>query len=618
MKYFLILFALISFFITAPILSAEENDQNNLPIGLTEDELLRLDEIGIAHKATMAPGGILRNPAEWEPSEGVIIRWPLGISYSLIAEMSEDVMVTTIVGSSSQETTARNSYAANGVNMSNTQFIIAATNSIWTRDYGPWFIFEDEQLAIVDHIYNRPRPLDDVIPQTIGSLWGLTVYGMDLIHTGGNHMSDGLGRSFSTRLVYDENPSLSSAAVDSIMKAYLGNDYTVLAYIESGGIHHIDCWAKLLNPGTILVKDVPPSNPSYALLNARAAYLSQQISPWGRPYNIVRVYCPTGTAYTNSLILNNKVFVPIFGNSYDDDAIQTYQDAMPGYEILGFTGSWLDDDAIHCRTMGVPDRYMLSIKHVPLPVRVSAAGSILVGTKIAACSGEALIEDSLKIYYSLNDRPFISVPMSIADKSDSIVGYIPIQAPGTSIKYIIRAADQSGRVENHPYIGMTWPHETVVNYPPEILGADTIYAWSGESFKYYPTIDDPDDSAHMISYIGLPAWLTVHNDTLTGIAPAECPYVSFDVACSDGIDATQKSVVIRVYTCGDATGEGSVDLLDILYLIANIYNVPPGPDPEPYAIGDVNSDGNINLLDILYLIDYLYGDPPGDAPECSN
>jgi agmatine/peptidylarginine deiminase len=618
MKYFLILLVLISFFVTAPILSAEENDQNNLPIGLTEDELLRLDEIGIAHKATMAPGGILRNPAEWEPSEGVIIRWPLGISYSLIAEMSEDVMVTTIVGSSSQETTARNSYAANGVNMSNTQFIIAATNSIWTRDYGPWFIFEDEQLAIVDHIYNRPRPLDDVIPQTIGSLWGLTVYGMNLIHTGGNHMSDGLGRSFSTRLVYDENPSLSSTAVDSIMKAYLGNDYTVLAYIESGGIHHIDCWAKLLNPGTILVKDVSPSNPSYALLNARAAYLSQQISPWGRPYNIVRVYCPNGTAYTNSLILNNKVFVPIFGDSYDDDAIQTYQDAMPGYEILGFTGSWLDDDAIHCRTMGVPDRYMLDIKHVPLPVRVSAAESILVGTKITACSGEALIEDSLKIYYSLNDRPFISVPMSIVGKSDSVTGYIPIQAPGTSIKYIIRAADQSGRVENHPYIGMTWPHETVVNYPPEILGADTIYAWSGESFKYYPSIDDPDDTEHIISYSGMPIWLTVHNDTLTGTVPAESPSFSFNVACSDGIDATQKSMVIRVYTCGDATGEGSVDLLDILYLIANIYNVPPGPDPEPYAIGDVNSDGNINLLDILYLIDYLYGDPPGDAPECSN
>ena len=55
------------------------------------------------------------------------------------------------------------------------------------------------------------------------------------------------------------------------------------------------------------------------------------MSPWGRPYTVVRVYCPYGTAYTNSTILNDKVLVPIFGSSWDDDAIQTYQDAMPGY-----------------------------------------------------------------------------------------------------------------------------------------------------------------------------------------------------------------------------------------------------------------------------------------------
>ena len=82
---------------------------------------------------------------------------------ALIAEMSEDVEVTTIVPNASSETSARNAYISGGVNMDNVQFIRASTNSIWTRDYGPWFIFEGDKLAIVDHIYNRPRPLDDVI-----------------------------------------------------------------------------------------------------------------------------------------------------------------------------------------------------------------------------------------------------------------------------------------------------------------------------------------------------------------------------------------------------------------------------------------------------------------------
>ncbi|MCK4301809.1 MAG: agmatine deiminase family protein, partial [candidate division Zixibacteria bacterium] len=337
------LFAVVVLLLALPSGLPADDDpaENFLPIGLTEEELLRLDEIGISHVGTAPPSGVVRNPAEWEPSQGVIIRYPLGLPYYLIAEMSEDLVVTTIVSSRSQQSTVSSYYAANGVNMANTDFIIAPTNSIWTRDYGPWFIFEEDgRMAIVDHIYNRPRPYDDLIPGVIGSQWGLNVYGMDLVHTGGNHMSDGLGMSMSTYLVYSENSNKTNDQVDSIMQVYLGNDYTVLYFIETGGIHHIDCWAKFLNPTTVLVKDVSPSDASYELLNSRADQLAQQISAWGQPYTVVRIYCPYPTAYTNSIILNDKVLVPLFNSVYDDDALQTYRDAMPGYEVLGFYGSW--------------------------------------------------------------------------------------------------------------------------------------------------------------------------------------------------------------------------------------------------------------------------------------
>jgi hypothetical protein len=166
---------IIAFLIIGSAFADDQVEEDFLPIGLTEEELLRLDEIGINHVITEIPEGEISNPAEWERSEGVIIRWPLGISISLVAEMSEDVMVTTIVGSTSQRDQAINSYTSGGVNMSNTQFIIAPTNSIWTRDYGPWFIFADNEIGIVDHIYNRPRPLDDLIPQVIGSEWSIGV-----------------------------------------------------------------------------------------------------------------------------------------------------------------------------------------------------------------------------------------------------------------------------------------------------------------------------------------------------------------------------------------------------------------------------------------------------------
>ncbi len=37
----------------------------------------------------------------------------------------------------------------------------------------------------------------------------------------------------------------------------------------------------------------------------------------------------------NSLILNGKVYVPQTGSQYDDEAIAVYQEALPGYEIIG-------------------------------------------------------------------------------------------------------------------------------------------------------------------------------------------------------------------------------------------------------------------------------------------
>jgi agmatine/peptidylarginine deiminase len=440
------------------LISAESSERDSLPIHLTEEERQRLHEIGRAHRITAPPTGAVRNPGEWEPSEGVLIRYPLGIPLSLVAEMSEDVMVTTIVSGPAQEADAAKDYVAAGVNMANTGFIHAPTNTIYTRDYGPWFIFESGNLAISDHIYNRPRPSDDVIPQVVGAEWGLPVYGMDLITAGGNHMSNGLGTSMSTELVYEENPDKTPAEVAQIMLEFLGNDFTVLDYIQSGGIHHIDCWAKFLSPSTIVVKDVAPGDPTHDELDARAAFLSQQISPWGMPYNVVRIYCPSGTYYTNSLILNDKVLVPLFGVGEDSVALQTYQDDMPGYEVLGYTGSWYSEDALHCRTMGVPDRGMLFIDHVPFSSEQITYGDYEITTTITTSSGEPLLPDELDIHYSVDGGLWQSVPLAAAGGPDDYSGFIPAQAEDAVVSYYLQAADDSGRVEMHPYIGSPWAH----------------------------------------------------------------------------------------------------------------------------------------------------------------
>ena len=610
---------------TVAFAGSDQPAEDFLPIGLTDDEMSRLDEIGKNHRNTRAPAGQVRNPAEWEPSEGVIIRWPLGISVSLVAEMSEGLMVTTIVASSLEENDASSAYTSGGVNMVNTQFLIAPTNSIWTRDYGPWFVFEDEQLAIVDHIYNRPRPYDDVIPQVIGSEWGFDVYGMDLVHTGGNHMSDGFGMSMSTGLVYSENPGKTPSEVDSIMLAYLGNNYTVLDYVEHGGIHHIDCWAKFLNPTTILVKDAPVGSYSHNLLNERADYLSQQLSPWDRPYTVVRIYCPYGTAYTNSIILNGKVLVPMFGDGFDSIAIETYQDAMPGYEILGFTGSFYDHDAIHCRTMGVPDRDMLFIHHVPL---TGLAGDpdtdYLIAAAIADYSLSGLIAESLKICYSVDDGPWEHVPLAAAAQPDSFYGYIPGQPAGSDISYYLEAADSSGRVETHPYIGQLWAHAftvTGLRAPSEpflvcpacdsglpLLDMLPVFVWT-ESYD-----PDPLDTVRYRLELSLDSGFTsvVTFDSLMTPAYQTLDSLEFgtrywwQVTAYDrtGLSSASETCDFWTWTLGDIDHTHGVDIADLQLLIDNQFISLAPIDPP--RLGDVNGDCTIDVGDVQRMVDHLF------------
>lgn len=66
------------------------------------------------------------------------------------------------------------------------------------------------------------------------------------------------------------------------------------------------------------------------------------------------------------------------------------------------------------------------------------------------------------------------------------------------------------------------------------------------------------------------------------------------------------------YLCGDANGNGSINLLDILYIINYLYK--SGLAPISMEKADINGDGNVNILDITYFIQYLY--KAGPALQC--
>ena len=338
-----------------------------LPIGLTDEERLRLDEINLMARSTDPPVGPLRNVSEFERMQGVLIRYPFGISNAIIAEISEDVKVYCLV-SSSLETAAYNSMNNSGVNMNNVEFILGQTDSYWTRDYGPWWVVDGQKnMSVVDFTYNRPRPNDNNAPLKVSNHLGVPYYSANFVSTGGNYMTDGFGVSAATHIAYTENdecntnnqtsvPLAPCTYVDNIMQEYYGiNTYHVVADPNNEYIDHIDCWAKFLSPNRILIREVPTSHSQYQEIEEVATYFSSILTYDGSPWQVFRVNTPNDQPYTNSLILNNKIFVPVMNSSWDDDALVVYESAMPNHEILPFIGSWESTDALHCRVKGIPD-----------------------------------------------------------------------------------------------------------------------------------------------------------------------------------------------------------------------------------------------------------------------
>ena len=148
------------------------------------------------------------------------------------------------------------------------------------------------------------------------------------------------------------------------------------------------------------------------------------------------------------------------------------------------------------------------------------------------------------------------------------------------------------------------------NQPPVITdSAGERIVRNGTTFVYYPTISDPDDSIHVISYLSYPHWCIIQNDSIVGVAPDSNFLESLKVVVRDYCNADTLSFMVRTYLCGDCNADGVINSADVVYLINYLFI--GGPAPELLEAGDVNCDGTINASDVVYLINYLYiGGPP--------
>ena len=114
---------------------------------LSEEEMNQPFDATRDFYVTDPPEGPVRNVAEYDQMQAVLVRYPFGIPIELVREMAEDIEVVTLVANASQQQTVLSQYENANVNTDNCSFLIAPTDSYWTRDYGPWFVFDGNDAA---------------------------------------------------------------------------------------------------------------------------------------------------------------------------------------------------------------------------------------------------------------------------------------------------------------------------------------------------------------------------------------------------------------------------------------------------------------------------------------
>lgn len=76
--------------------------------------------------------------------------------------------------------------------------------------------------------------------------------------------------------------------------------------------------------------------------------------------------------------------------------------------------------------------------------------------------------------------------------------------------------------------------------------------------------------------------------------------------------APNQFMTITESLCGDANGDGNINVGDAVYVISYIFR--GGPAPQPPVAGDANCDGKVNVGDAVYVISYIF--KGGPAPCC--
>lgn len=334
-------------------------------------------------------------PPEWCRHEATVLTWPHEASiWRGLHEQVEATFVELASRLSAVETVYINVPDAEwearvlrllrreGADMQAIRPLLIPSNDVWARDHGPTVVFRrsddgTSERVMLDWVFNAwggkySSSLDDAVPSMLEPVLGMPRVRPGLVMEGGALEVNGEGDLLTTESVLlnpNRNPELTQQQIEERLRESLGVRQILwlgdgLEGDDTDG--HIDDIARFTDERTVVA--VCPSDPGHPDFGAMAANLERLRTfrtSRGVALRVVTLPSPEPVrwkdehlpaSYANFYIANGCVFVPVFHQPTDGEALSVLGDLFPDRDVMGIDCRALVSQygALHCITQQIP------------------------------------------------------------------------------------------------------------------------------------------------------------------------------------------------------------------------------------------------------------------------
>lgn len=331
---------------------------------------------------------------EWERQDAVIIVWPhtqsdwktniVDIEHTYIElsrYISRKQRLIIIAYDQTLSSEIYEHLEKNNISTTNITTSIIKTNDTWVRDYGPIVVSDNKNLFVYNFEFDAwgnkyEHELDNEFNRRLHNKLNLNsnLIQHDHIIEGGNIEINSNGELLTSKSCYKRNYEYTSPDVlklEQRFREWFGADKVNWIDIDplfgDDTDGHIDNFVRFCSDDIITYASSGHyNNPNNKVLNNLKKQLTAikksnvnnyEIFPLPVPDPILMSNSILPASYTNFLITNNYILVPVFNDKRDQQTLKSIDNLFPTHEVIDIYSVPLIKQCggIHCATMQIPE-----------------------------------------------------------------------------------------------------------------------------------------------------------------------------------------------------------------------------------------------------------------------